>query len=171
MKRSDGFLTILMLSAALTVLLASSPGAEAAGNCQSKLVGKSYDCSFIDNDFAPFTECWDFFTGGFSQYFDFDNGFDEYGCACNPVGSSFNASPSAFECSDNFRALLDKRKNKEQWQKALRSGSGINRRAIYRYLHAEIVGRAELNRDFIPDRAARAATWPTRPRLRGRRRA
>ncbi len=89
-----------MLSA-VTVLLVNFSSVEAGGNCQAKLVGKSYDCNFTDNDFPPFTECWTFFTGGVSQYFDFDNGFADYGCACNPMGSSFDKSPSSFECSDN----------------------------------------------------------------------
>ena len=83
-------------------LFANAPSAEAGGNCQAKLVGKSYDCNLNDNDFGPFTECWEFFTGGDSQYFDLDNGQTDFGCACDASGpSKFDHSADTFECSDS----------------------------------------------------------------------
>ena len=101
MGRSTGLVVVAVFSAIVMGLFANSPSAEAGGNCQAKLVGKSYDCSFNDNDSGPFTECWDFFTGGDSQYFDLDNG-EDYGCACDASGSSkFNHSANTFECSDS----------------------------------------------------------------------
>lgn len=110
MGRSNVVRLMIVCSAIVTGLLASSPSAKAGGNCEAKLVSKSYDCSFSDNDFPPFTECWSFFTGGASQYFDLDNGFDDYGCACNPAGSTntalFDNSGSAFECSDNNQPFM-----------------------------------------------------------------
>jgi hypothetical protein len=100
MKRSANFLTVLMLSA-VVILLANLSSAEAGGNCQAKLVGKSYDCNFTDNDFPPYSFCLEFGTGGVSQYFDVLLGSADYGCACDPTGSSFDKSSSTFECSDN----------------------------------------------------------------------
>ena len=54
MRRLSG-LMLLVFSLAMAGLLAASPFAEANGNCTSKLVGKSFDCSFHYNDFSPFT--------------------------------------------------------------------------------------------------------------------
>ncbi len=104
MKRSVMFLTVLVLSA-LTVLLANWSSAEAGGNCQFKLVGKSYDCNFNDNDYPPFSNCLEFGVGGVSQYFDGALGPTDFGCACNAEGSSFDKSPSSFECSDSTEAF------------------------------------------------------------------
>lgn len=102
MRQISGLVAAAFVSAIVMVLFASS--AQAKGNCQAKLVGNSYNCSFVDNDFPPFTECWDFFTGGVSQYFDLANGSD-YGCACEPSGklnsAVFDNSSSAFECTDD----------------------------------------------------------------------
>ncbi len=104
MSRSSFLVRVAVCSAILVGLFANSPSAE-AGNCESKLVNHSYNCVFKDNDFPPFPECWDLFTGGVSQYFDMYNG-DEYGCGCDAKGSpnspSFNNSPNTFECSDEF---------------------------------------------------------------------
>ena len=101
MKRSASFLTVLVLSA-VAVLLANWSSAEAGGgNCEGKLVSKSYDCNFTDNDFPPYSFCLEFGTGGASRYFDVVLGSADYGCACDPTGSSFDESSSTFECSDN----------------------------------------------------------------------
>ena len=107
MRKSTGLLAVAMFSAVVMVLFANSPSAEAKGNCQAKLLQNSYNCSFVDNDFPPFTECWDFFTGGLSQYFDLDNSVEDYGCACDPAGkfnsAVFDNSSSSFECEDGER--------------------------------------------------------------------
>lgn len=116
MGRSTGLVVAAVFSAIVMGLFANSPSAEAGGNCQAKLVDKSYDCSFNDNDFAPFTQCWEFYTGGDSQYFDLDNGVGDYGCACDASGSSkFNHSANTFECSDgvepySFNGKIDGKK-------------------------------------------------------------
>jgi hypothetical protein len=103
MVRSRILVTVAVCSAILVGLFANSPSAE-AGNCEAKLVNHSYNCVFQDNDFAPFTECWDIGTGGVSQYFDMYNGV-EYGCGCDATGSAnspkFNNSANTFECSDS----------------------------------------------------------------------
>lgn len=99
MRRSVSFLTVLRLSA-VTVLLFNLSSAEAGGNCEGKLVNNSYNCNFTDNDFPPFSDCLKFGTGGVSQYFDGILGPSDFGCACNASGSSFDKSPSSFECSD-----------------------------------------------------------------------
>jgi hypothetical protein len=103
MGRSTGLVAVAVFSAIVMGMFANSTSAEAKGNCQAALVGKSYNCSFTDNDFPPFQECWGFFTGGVSRYFDLNNGVDDYGCACDPTGSSnspsFDNSSNTFECS------------------------------------------------------------------------
>jgi hypothetical protein len=111
MRKSGGLVAVAVFSAiVMVVLFANSPSAEAKGNCQAKLLESSYNCSFVDNDFAPFTECWDFFTGGTSQYFDLDNSVEDYGCACDPSGNLnravFDNSSSSFECEDSARFFL-----------------------------------------------------------------
>jgi hypothetical protein len=101
MKRATGLITLLISSAFAIGLFANSPTAVASGNCGAKLLDKSYDCSLTDNEFGPSTQCWNFFSGGDSQYFDMDNG-DDYGCGCDASGSSnFDHSDSAFECTDS----------------------------------------------------------------------
>ena len=109
MGRSSFLLSAAVCSAILVGLFANSPIAEAKGSCQAKLVDNSYDCTFKDNDFPPFTECWNFFTGDVSQYFDMDNN-DDYGCGCDAKGSSnapsFNNSANTFECTDNFAPFM-----------------------------------------------------------------
>ena len=102
MGRSSGLVVVAVFSAIVMGLFANSPSAQAGGNCQAKLVGKSYDCSINDNDYPSFTQCWDFFTGGDSQYFDLNNGQTDFGCACDASGpSKFNDSANTFECSDS----------------------------------------------------------------------
>jgi hypothetical protein len=77
--------------------------AQAGGNCQAKLVGKSYDCNEKYSYSTADTGCYEFVTGGISDNFDLiiDGGAD-YGCACDTKGSfkspSFDSSSSAFGC-------------------------------------------------------------------------
>src|SRR5208282_6931027 len=63
MKRSAGFLTVLMFSAVVTILLTNSSSAM-GGNCQDKLVGNSYDCVFELSNGTTETTCVDFEMGG-----------------------------------------------------------------------------------------------------------
>lgn len=113
MKRLATFLRLVALSAFVTVLRCNSSFAEShGGNCQDKLVGNSYDCtykffgggngfSFIDK-----SVCVTFVTGGLSQNFDWVGVLgslaSDYGCACQATGAfrspSFDDSPHAFEC-------------------------------------------------------------------------
>ena len=110
MGGSRGLVTVAVCSAILVGLFANLPSAEANGTCQAKVVDKSYDCNFKDNNFPPFTECWNIGTGGVSQYFDVNNGFDEYGCGCDVTGStnspSFNNSANNFECTDSSAPFM-----------------------------------------------------------------
>jgi hypothetical protein len=110
MGKSSGLLTVAVSSAILMGLFANLPSAQAKNSCVAKLVDNSYDCNFKDNDFPPFTECWTFLSGGVSQYFDLNNGPDEYGCGCDVTGGShspsFNSSPNSFECSDSEAPFL-----------------------------------------------------------------
>jgi hypothetical protein len=106
MSKSFALATVIVSSAVFAGLFARVPSAQAKDTCESKLVDKSYQCSFTDNDSAPFDECFHFFTGGSSQYFDLDNGAD-YGCGCDAKGAdSFNSSANTFECSDNLGAFM-----------------------------------------------------------------
>jgi len=102
MKRSAGFLAVLMFSAVVTILLTNSSSA-IGGNCQGKLVGNAYDCVFEISNGTTETTCVDFETGGLSSSFDLFRGTDNYGCACQTTGSfkspSFDASANAFECA------------------------------------------------------------------------
>jgi hypothetical protein len=65
----------------VTGLFANS--AEASGNCEAKLVDKSYDCSFTDNTVPPSKNCAEFFTGGSSKFFDLNYAAFDWGCACD----------------------------------------------------------------------------------------
>jgi hypothetical protein len=103
MKRSAIFLAVLMFSALVTVLLANfSPAEAGGGNCQSKLVGKSFDCNAKDSQGGTGSACIKFESGGISKNFDLLISGDDFGCACDTTGSfnspSFNASSSSFEC-------------------------------------------------------------------------
>jgi hypothetical protein len=105
MTRSTGLMTVAVFSSLAMVLFANSRSAEAAGNCQDKLVGNSYDCNVADNQTPKFTECFSFQTGVISQYFDLDiNSVLTLGCACYAKGSSkspsFNSSSTNFACSE-----------------------------------------------------------------------
>ena|SRR5208337_3936334 len=71
--------------------------------CEAKLVGNSYDCTYVNNS-GPGTECLEFVTGGTSIYFDaIYNGTADFGCGCDSKGSlkspSFDASSNTYECS------------------------------------------------------------------------
>jgi len=109
MIKSGSLTVVAVFFAVVMGLFANSPSAEAKGNCEAKVLNKSYDCEFQDNDFGTFSECWEFFDGGVSQYFDVENGFDDYGCACDPKGSFnstlFDSSSNALECSDEDEAF------------------------------------------------------------------
>jgi len=94
----------------LAGLLACSASA-LAGNCQAKLVFKSFACTIKYSDGTTATDCWEFITNeGPSAnfgFFDHQNVFDAnnpFGCACDVTGSfkspSFDNSPSAFACDD-----------------------------------------------------------------------
>jgi len=110
MKRSAGFLTVLMFSALLTNLSSAEAG---GGNCQAKLGGTSYNCDFEISNGTSQTFCVEFGTGGASSNFDlFIPPSTDYGCACLATGSfkspKFNGSASAFECvGDDFGTQLD----------------------------------------------------------------
>lgn len=106
MRRSASFLAVLMFSAVVTVLLASSRSAEAGGgNCQEKLEGKSFMCTLKQSTSStPLTKCFEFVTGGISANFDLVVDGDHSGCVCDTTGSykspSFDSSSSSFECVD-----------------------------------------------------------------------
>jgi hypothetical protein len=93
-----------MLSAAVTVLLANLSSAEAkGGNCQSKLVGKSYVCNVKDSTGGTGSASIKFESGGISKDFDLlINSLFDHGCACNTTGSynspAFDGSSSSFGC-------------------------------------------------------------------------
>ncbi|MGH7925299.1 MAG: hypothetical protein ACREQH_12000 [Candidatus Binatus sp.] len=127
MGRSIRLVGVAVFSAIVIGVFASSPSAEAMGNCQAKLVGNSYDCNFTDNNFPPFSNCYEFATGGESQYFDLYHPID-WGCACDAKGSSnspsFNSSSNTFECSDDSAPFLVNGKIKGK--KLLVQGIGSN---------------------------------------------
>src|SRR5260370_26416905 len=107
MGRSSGLVTVAVCSAILVGLFANLPSAEAKSSCQAKLVDNSYDCTFNDNNFPPFSDCYEFVTGGASQYFDLFSGGGDWGCACDASGSSnFDSSSSTFYCSFASDAFL-----------------------------------------------------------------
>ena len=105
MRLWTSFSAVLMSSAMVAALLASSTSA--AANCQAKLAGNSYDCTFKFSDDTPETVCVSFLTGGSSSNFDlFIPPGGEYGCACETKGPfsspTFDASGSGFECVAGF---------------------------------------------------------------------
>lgn len=64
MQRPTGVAAVAVFSAIVMGLFARSPYAEAGGNCEAKLAGKSYNCSWVVSDGPSFTECDEFVTGG-----------------------------------------------------------------------------------------------------------
>lgn len=111
MGRSASLSVVAMFSALLMGLLANSSSAVAGGNCQVKLVGKSFDCNIKISNGPAKTDCFEFFSGGISQHFDSFNSNDHFGCACDTTGSfkspKFDSSPSAFECVDDVGTQLN----------------------------------------------------------------
>jgi hypothetical protein len=121
----------VVVSGFVMVLLASSLS-EAAGNCQSKLLGKTYNCTVEDQDFGEDAFTFVFKTGGFSRNFDLFIDSAEYGCSCNTTGSvgspKFNSSSSNFECiSTNDAYLINGKVNgkKISGQGTAKDGDGI----------------------------------------------
>jgi len=101
-------MVVMVFSAVAMVLIANSQSAS-GGNCEGKLFGNSYDCSFKDNNTPPFNDCFEFGTLHISQFFDLGSDAAAWGCACDATGSnspSFNSSSSAFECSDDEAPFL-----------------------------------------------------------------
>jgi hypothetical protein len=104
MRRSGAVLAVVVISVVATFFLANFSSAEASGgNCQDKLVGKSYNCTVKVSDSSPESTCFEFETGGTSVNFDlFIDGTDIGGCVCDTTGSysspSFDDSSSSFEC-------------------------------------------------------------------------
>jgi len=87
-------------------LFAITPSAVASGNCQAKLVGKSFACNLKLSNGPPTTDCFEFTSGGTSQNFNFfDDTIGNFGCACDTTGSvkspKFDGSLDAFECVDD----------------------------------------------------------------------
>ena len=95
----------------LAGLLACSPSA-LAGNCQAKLVFKSFACTIKYSDGSTSSECFEFTPEGEGpsanfSFFDNDNLFgseSDFGCSCDVTGSfkkpSFDNSSSGFACDD-----------------------------------------------------------------------
>jgi hypothetical protein len=103
MRRSVSLL-VVTFSVFVVSLLAMSFSANAGGNCQDKLVGNSYECNYVNSEGSSGTECIAFGTGALSDHFDAGyNSADEYGCACDPKGSSkspsFDASSNTYQCT------------------------------------------------------------------------
>jgi hypothetical protein len=75
----------------------------AAGNCDAKLLNKSFTCTIKNSDGMTSTDCWEFTPSGPSQLNFFDTAH-LFGCTCDITGSfkspSFDKSSSAFECDD-----------------------------------------------------------------------
>jgi hypothetical protein len=91
-----------VIVSAFAMLLANSFPAEAAGNCQGKLVGKFYTCTNAQEGFATGTICAAFVTGGISENFDMMFGSADYGCTCYATGTAkkpaYDSSSSSFSC-------------------------------------------------------------------------
>jgi hypothetical protein len=112
MRRSTSFRALVALFVIAMTLLCNLSFAE-GGNCQDKLVGSSYDCTFVNLALGGVTitsNCAEFVTGGLSQQFDWVVGElglgVQLGCACETTGSSlrsysYEASANAFECVGN----------------------------------------------------------------------
>ena len=97
----------LLLCLALAACLLGGPlQGLAAADCDSKLVGTSWDCNFSFSNSAKNSACMDFGHFGLSSEFDMSvTGFDgDEGCTCAAAGSfkspKFDAKPSNFECTE-----------------------------------------------------------------------
>jgi hypothetical protein len=106
MGKTARLLAIATCSALLMGLLASSPSAAAGGNCQTKLLGKSFACNIKFSNGPAGTDCFEFTTGGTSQNFNFfDDVIGNFGCACDTTGGfkspKFDGSGNSFECVDD----------------------------------------------------------------------
>ncbi len=100
MRRSVRLLVVTFSVFAVS-LLATSFSANAGGNCEGKLLGNSYECNYVNSEGSSGSECISFGTGVYSVHFDAGyDGADEYGCACDPKGSSFDASSNTYQCSE-----------------------------------------------------------------------
>ncbi|MGD0673214.1 MAG: hypothetical protein ABSB13_14130 [Candidatus Binatus sp.] len=106
MGKGKVLFTSAIFSAFVIALLANSFSAQASGNCQSKLVGKTYNCTGVQEGYGSLGDFTvEFETGGWSQYFDlvFSEGAD-YGCSCESSGSvdspKYDSSSSTFVCEE-----------------------------------------------------------------------
>lgn len=103
MAKSPALCAAVMLCT-LAGLLPGSTSA-LAGNCQAKLVFKSFACTIKNSDGTTSTDCWEFFTNeGPSVNFGFFDSKNGFGCACDVTGKfkkpSFDNSSSGFACDD-----------------------------------------------------------------------
>lgn len=105
MKNPASALMLATMPIFLIGLLLDSSSAAAGGNCQAKLVTKSFACEVKLSNGPAHTDCFEFNSGGVSQQFDFFNLEHSYGCACDTTGSfkspNFDNSASGFECVDD----------------------------------------------------------------------
>lgn len=112
MKLTVRVLRVAIFSALVTGLAAGSALA-GGGNCQSKLVGNSYNCNFEGSNGASVSYCVEFETGGISSNFDLFlvSVSADYGCACLAKGSynspRFDESTNEFQCTAEFGTQLD----------------------------------------------------------------
>ncbi len=95
--------------ALIGLLMVRVEKANAGGNCEAKLSGNDYGCTFVCTGGGGDTECLDFGSFGVAAPFDMnDVGFDGVGaCHCADTGSTkkpkFDSSSSRFICTiDNF---------------------------------------------------------------------
>jgi len=104
MAKSPALCATAMLCA-LAGLLACSASA-LAGNCQAKLVDKSFACTIKTSDGTTSTDCWEFTPEGPSANFSFFDAKHDFGCACDVTGKfkkpSFDNSASGFACDDGL---------------------------------------------------------------------
>ena len=102
MPKSHALCAAVMLCM-LAGLLACSPSA-LAGNCQAKLVDKSFACTIKTSDGTTSTDCFEFSAEGPSANFSFFDFTKAFGCTCDATGSfkkpSFDNSSDAFACDD-----------------------------------------------------------------------
>jgi hypothetical protein len=104
------FRGVVVIAFAMALLAISFSAEAGGGNCQSKLVGNSYNCNQNEQGIGANSFTAEFETGGMSQYFDVDYGGDDYGCSCNTVGSvevpEYDSSGDDFECISTFTGYM-----------------------------------------------------------------